>query len=177
MHPDRHFMSLIADHDRAVREFVDRARAVHAARWLTPRAEGKWSPAQEVRHVTLTYAEFVRQLQGQSPIRLRGGLYTRIMSRAIGLTSILWLKKIPVAVRAPREVRPDSETRTADELLPELEARTAAFSRVFADAWNAKPRPRIQHPLFGRVSLATGIRFLAVHTRHHAAFLPPPGRS
>src|SRR5436190_118784 len=77
------------------------------------------------------------------------------------------------AVRAPRDLRPDTETRASAALLAELEARTAAFALVFADAWSRTPRPRIQHPLFGRVSLATGIRFLAVHTRHHAAFLPP----
>lgn len=173
MMPDRRLKALTDDHDRAVREFVDRARAIDAACWVTPRAEGKWTPAQEVRHIILTYEEFVRQLNGQSPIRLRGGTYTRVLSRAIGLTSILWFGKIPVAVRAPREIRPDPETRASSELLAELEQRTATFNQVFEDAWKCTPRPRIQHPLFGKVSLATGIRFLAVHTRHHAAFLPP----
>jgi len=171
--PDRHLASLTQNHDRAVREFVDKARAIDATRWLTPRAEGKWTPAQEARHIILTYEEFVRQLHGSSPIRLRGGLYTRFVSRAIGLTSILWFGKIPVAVRAPREIRPEPDTRPSAELLAELESRTADFTQLFVDAWHQTPRPRVQHPLFGRVSLATGIRFLAVHTRHHAAFLPP----
>jgi len=173
---DRRFQALQADHDRAVREFVDKARAIDPVGWLTPRAEGKWTPAQEVRHIILTYEEFVRQLHGQSPIRLRGGLYTRVVSRVIGLSSILWFKRIPVAVRAPREIRPEPETRSAAELLPELESRTASFAQLFEDAWKRNPRPRVQHPLFGRVSLSTGIRFLAVHTRHHAAFLPPTSR-
>lgn len=173
MAADRRLRALMDDHERAVREFVGKARVVDHARWFTPRAEGKWTPAQETRHLILTYEEFVRQLHGASPIRLRGGLYTRVLSRAIGLTSILWFEKIPVAVRAPREVRPDPETRPADELLADLETRTAAFARSFEDVWGRSPRPKLQHPLFGRVSLATGIRFLTVHTRHHAAFLPP----
>ena len=172
MTADRRFLALTAEHDRAVREVTDKARAIDAARWTRPRAEGKWTPSQEARHIILTYEEMMRQLEGGQPIRLRGGLYTRVVSRVIGLTAILWFGKIPVAVRAPREIRPEPETRPAAMVLAELQARTAEFGRLFEVAWNNKPRPTLQHPLFGRVSLSTAIRFLTVHTRHHAAFLP-----
>src|SRR4051812_415717 len=184
MHPgitsgmaDGRFDTLTGEHDRAVREFIAKARAIDSERWVTPRAEGKWTPAQEVRHIILCYAEFLRQLNGGTPIRLRGGLYTRVVSRAIGLTSILWFKRIPVAVRAPREIRPEPENTPAAELLAELQRELSAFAATFERAWLETPRPRMQHPLFGRVSLDTGIRFLTVHTRHHAAFLPSTTRT
>jgi hypothetical protein len=31
------------------------------------------------------------------------------------------------------------------------------------------------HPLFGTVGLDRAIRLIAIHTRHHAAFLPQRG--
>lgn len=170
---DNRLVSLRAAHERAVREFVERAEAVGDSRWLVPRAEGKWTPAQEVRHLILTYTEFLRQLTERTPIRLRGTPVRRLVWRGIGLTSILWFRRIPVAVKAPREVRPEPEGRPASQLIPEMQTKVETFHAEFERAWRSRPRPRLAHPLFGGVSLDQGIRFLTVHTRHHAAFLPP----
>src|SRR6185503_12925762 len=103
---------------------------------------------------------------------LRVGRVRQIVSRLIGLTSILWFKRIPVAVRAPRAVRPDMVTTNAAELLATLRERTEAFEAAFDQRWRTDPRRRMSHPLFGALSLDQGIRFVTVHTRHHAAFLP-----
>jgi hypothetical protein len=45
--PDRRARldTLLEDHARAVGDFLSRAEAIDAHRWLTPRAEGKWTPA------------------------------------------------------------------------------------------------------------------------------------
>lgn len=168
----RRLAQLTQNHDRAVREFVEKARAIGSERWLTPRAEGKWTPAQEVTHLILTYEAFVRQLTHGETIRLRGTPLKRMVWRAVGMTSILWFRKIPAAVNAPREVRPDPVDTPAAELIPRLEERVATFENAFARAWRHDPQRRLMHPLFGYVSLDQGIRFLTVHTRHHAAFLP-----
>ena len=170
---DRRLARLTGEHDLAVREFVTRAASIPPSRWQTPRAPGKWTPAQETRHVTLVYEEFLRQLADGPPIRLRGTPLKRLLWRAIGLTSILWFRKIPAAVNAPREIRPETEERSADAVLAELEDRVRRFNLTFDGAWRTMPRRTLQHPLFGRVSLDQSIRFLTVHTRHHAAFLPP----
>src|SRR3954447_7125764 len=45
----------IADNHQAVDEFTAAARAIDATRWTLPRAAGKWSPAQVVEHIALTY--------------------------------------------------------------------------------------------------------------------------
>lgn len=168
----RRLALLTQRHDRAVREFVEKARAIGSERWLTPRAEGKWTPAQEVMHLILTYEAFVRQLSHGTTIRLRGTRVQRMIWRAVGMTSILWFKKIPAAVNAPREVRPDPVDTPAAELIPRMEELVAAFESTFARVWRDDPGRRLMHPLFGYVSLDQGIRFLTVHTRHHAAFLP-----
>jgi hypothetical protein len=169
---ERRRQALTAEHTRAVAEFMSRARAVDAVQWITPRAAGKWTPSQEVRHLILTYSVFLRQLAGENPIRLRGTPMKRLVWRAIGLTSILWFKRIPVAVNAPREVRPDAELRPAEQLIPELESLIATFGRAFDEAWRAPRSHQLTHPLFGALSLDQGVRILTVHTRHHAAFLP-----
>jgi hypothetical protein len=107
-------------------------------------------------------------------MRLRGTWFRRRLARLIGLTSILWWKRIPVAVRAPREVRPESVVAGRDDLLPALRVRTEQFDAAFAREWRDNPRRRISHPLFGALSLDHGIRFVSVHTQHHTALLPPP---
>jgi hypothetical protein len=164
---------LIADHDAAVREFVDRASALDARRWLTPRAAGKWTPAQETTHVMLAYDEFTRQLRETRPMRLHRSRLRRALARLVGLTSILWFKRIPVAVNAPREARPEWVETGADELLPQLRGRTNEFETTFARVWREEPRRRMSHYLFGPLTLEQGITLVTVHTRHHAAFLPP----
>jgi hypothetical protein len=162
---------LMADHRGAVTEFVGRASLVPPSRWNTPRGPGKWTPGQEVKHVILSYEAFTRDLRGGTPMRLVGTWWKRIVWRAIGLTSILHFKRIPAAARAPRESRPTEESGTATLLLADLRARVTEFETVFADAWRHAPDKRVTHPYFGTLSLKQSLTMVAVHTRHHAAFL------
>ena len=175
-HTERRLETLLTDHVHAVREFVDRANAVAKPQWLVPRAEGKWTPAQETKHVILAYEAFLRQLTEGTPMRLRGNALKRRIWRLIGLNAILWRKRIPVAVKAPREARPEFITSGPDELLPELRRRAEAFDVAFAHAWRNEPKRRMTHYMFGALSLDQGIRLVSVHTRHHAAFLPQPAK-
>lgn len=164
----------LADHRAAVAEFIARANAIPADRWLVPRAEGKWTPAQEARHLVLTYEAFVKDLRSGEHMQLRGTPWRRRLWKLIGLPSIIWRKRIPRAVRAPREARPDWESTDANTLLGELLSRAEEFEAVFAGTWQGAPRRRVTHPFFGRITLDDAIRLAAVHTRHHAAFLPHP---
>jgi DinB superfamily len=167
--------TLLRDHQAAVREYLDRASAIGDARWLAPRADGKWTPAQETRHLILAYEAFCRDLSGGTPMRVRGGRMRRVLWRAIGLTSILWRRRIPAAVRAPREIRPEWESTPRAELLPRLERCATEFDALFAQVWRTDRRRRVTHPFFGALTLDHAIRLSCVHTRHHAAFLPQLG--
>ena len=118
----------LADHRAAVAEFIARAEAVPAQGWLVPRAEGKWTPAQEARHLVLTYEAFVKDLRTGEHMQLRGTPWRRRLWKLIGLPSIIWRKRIPRAVRAPREARPDWETAGAATLLPELRRRAVTVA-------------------------------------------------
>ena len=171
---ERRLETLLTDHKLAVREYLDRASAVSPSRWLVERAEGKWTPAQETRHVILSYEALRRELNGEGKIRVRGTPLKRWIWRLVGLPQILWRKRIPIAVNAPREIRPEWEVAAASELLPALERLTLEFDNSFAQVWRTDPRRTLTHYFFGALTLDQAIRMLSVHTRHHAAFLPEP---
>ena len=162
----------LADHRASLGEFVAKARQVPADRWLMPRAEGKWTPAQETRHLMLAYDAFLREMSGGVGMQIRGTRFKRLMWRWVGLTSILWRKRIPAAVRAPREARPEWESTPPADLLPELERRAGDFEDVVTRAWREQPDRTVTHPYFGKLTLDQTLRLVAVHNRHHAAFLP-----
>lgn len=160
-----------------MREFADKASALDATQWLTPRAEGKWTPAQETKHLILTYGAFLADLAG-TPMRLRGTPWKRRLWRWIGLPQILWRKRLPMGVRAPREARPEWESARAEELIPQLLDRAHEFDTTLARVSSTVPRRRVLHPMLGPLTLDQAVQLMSVHTRHHAAFLPvSPARS
>lgn len=169
-------IALLADHGRAIREFCDKADALSAAAWLAPRAEGKWTPAQETRHLILAYEALVRDLVEGRTMRLRGTPWKRRLWRAIGLASIRWRRRLPVGVTAPREVRPPWEAAPRDELLPLLQLRAAEFESAVARALRDDPGRTFTHPMMGPLSLTHSLEFCVVHVRHHAGFLPSVAR-
>lgn len=164
--------AMLREHRDAVAHFASRAELVPADRWLAPRAEGKWTPAEETRHIILSYQAIIADLRGERQMAPRTRGLQRLIWRAIGLGSIVWRRRIPRAVRAPREVRPPEERGSRDELLASLTRAVDEFERVFADAWEGSPRRTLAHPFFGAISLRQAMTVAIVHTRHHAAFLP-----
>lgn len=173
--PPARIEALLTEHAAAVDEFFHRAAQVTSARWDTPRADGKWTPAQEVIHVTLAYAAFTHELRGGQPMRLYGNRLKRLLWRAIGMTSVLVRRKLPRGARAPREIRPPEGPHDQAELLANYRERTTEFDAVYRDAWGRDESISVTHPYFGAVGLVDAIKLITVHTRHHAAVLPPPG--
>jgi hypothetical protein len=163
---------LLREHRDAVDHFTSRVRSVPADRWLVPRAEGKWTPAEETRHIILTYEACIGDLRDERRMAPRTRGLQRLLWRAIGLTSILYRRRIPRAVRAPREVRPLEEHGSQPDLLAALARAVEDFERVYSDTWRDQPSKTLAHPFFGDVSLRQTMTIAVVHTRHHAAFLP-----
>lgn len=166
------WQALLDDHAASVREFAAKAEGVGEARWLVPRAEGKWTPAQETRHLILAYDAFLKDASGEGKMQLRGSRLKRRIWRLIGLTAILWSKRIPVAARAPRESRPDWEPALATELLPLFHDRATRFAEAITRLQKNEPSRTFTHPYFGEIGIEQTMTLVAVHNRHHAAFLP-----
>lgn len=166
------FQALLDDHAASVSEFAARAGRVSESRWLAPRAEGKWTPAQETRHLILGYEAFLKDARGAGKMQLRGTPLKRRIWRWFGLGAILWRKRIPVAARAPRESRPEWEPAPPAELLPLLRARADEFVSAVTHLQKHEPSRTFTHPYFGEIGIEETLRLVAVHNRHHAAFLP-----
>ena len=166
------WQALLDDHAASVREFAAKAGRVEESRWLVPRAEGKWTPAQETRHLILAYDAFLRDAAGSGKMRLKGNALKRRIWRLFGLTAILWRKRIPVAARAPRESRPEWEPASCAELLPQFHSRATSFADTITRLQKNEPGRTFTHPYFGELAIEQTLTLVAVHNRHHAAFLP-----
>ena len=58
-------------HHEGLDAFLRHANALSALQWETPRAPGKWTPAQESAHLALAYAAFAAAMRGEPAFKLR----------------------------------------------------------------------------------------------------------
>lgn len=168
------FNHLLAEHGTAVREFRERAQAVAAEQWDVARAPGKWTPAQEVKHIALALEAFARDLRGEGKLRLKGKWWQRRLWRLTAFRTILRTRRIFRAVPAPREVRPPEHPGDQSSLTAEVQHRWNDLESLLIEMHRANPRRCVTHPYFGDLSLHDLVRFSIIHVRHHAAFLPSP---
>jgi len=159
---------LASDDARAVEGFLAAVARVPEDAWRRPAAPGKWSPGQVALHVALAYEVASCELEGGAAMRLRVPWWLRPALRVIYLRRILSTGRLPRGATAPREVRPPESVPDREDVLGRI--RSAARSveiRIQETGGGA----RLTHPYFGRVRGPAILRFLAVHTIHHASQL------
>jgi hypothetical protein len=155
----------------AVERLTDAAVETPAGSWLVRPAPDKWTPAQHVSHIVLSYQVFTADVRDGRTVRLIGSARQRLLWRVFGLSQVLWLGRIAPGARAPREMRPPNDPPERARLLIELRAGVAEFEVSVRQVWRTKPMHRVAHPYFGSLSLGHAIRVCEVHTLHHAAIL------
>ena len=153
--------------------FLQHAGALSARQWDTPRASGKWTPAQETAHLALAYAAFAAALRGGPSLELRLPADRALELQRAVLPGILEGKGFPTGAKAPAETTPPEHPGDQGALLPRLRAAAHAFEAALVGAWSAAPDGRVLHPSFGPMRLADLLGLLTAHTRHHAGYLPP----
>lgn len=164
--------STLQDQRAALEDFLALAAAVPPDRWREPRAPGKWSPAQEVTHVTLAYEVIGEGLVGGAGMQIVTRPPKRLLLRWLVLPYILRTGRFPGRPTAPREVAPpgpgvDASASPA-ESLARLERAAASFERAWMEARSETPSRRVGHAYFGAITLDQMLRLGTVHTRHHA---------
>jgi hypothetical protein len=163
----------IADNRAAIEEFAAAARAIDAARWTTPRADGAWSPAQIAEHLAIVY-EYNRKIvtgDAADPIpRVLKPIVQRLARRFI-VDNTLEAGRFTRKGRAPGQFQPSPTPPSADVVLTRLDA---AVRGLEADLRSRHPEARhtIAHPIFGVIPTVRWIRLQTIHTRHHRAQLP-----
>jgi peptidoglycan/xylan/chitin deacetylase (PgdA/CDA1 family) len=139
--------------------------------WTTPRAPGKWSPAEVAEHVARSLEEAANVISGR-PTKLP--TLPRLIRPVAGfmLRRIVRSGKFPKA-KTNRAMNP---ARSGPALASPAEARTrlhtalATFERE-ARARVAAGRP-VESTAFGVVSVEDYARFTELHTRHHTKQIP-----
>lgn len=156
---------IAALHDHAAKELIAAAEGVSADRWLVPRAEGKWSPAEVVEHLNLVYDVVLRELGGEPGMQLRTRWWQRLVLRFTIVPRILRGGWFPAGARAPKETRPALSTTDQRELISRFRDRAARFATAAANARGTTQR--ITHAYFGAARVPESVLLCARHIEHH----------
>lgn len=171
MSDERRWAAALEEHESALRGFLTVCEQIPADRWYEPPAPEKWSPADVVIHVCQAYELGRDAVTSGAGMRLRVSEKRAWALRTLLLPVVLYTKRFPRGVRAPKEVMPDPAT--ARRLVPR--AATTRLKRVAQQAAtalrraeDARPMPRMTHAYFGALAPHTALRLLSAHTVHHA---------
>ena len=154
-------------HLDAAAELVASAERIPAERWMLPRAEGKWSPAEVVEHLTLAYDIILRELGGGPGMMVRTKLWQRIMLRFTLIPKLLRGEGFPAGARAPRETRPQSANPDQKAAVAGFRDRAARLDADVAAAITSGRRIRLTHAYFGSAGLGEAMLLCARHVQHH----------
>ena len=134
---------------------------------LTRHAEGKWSVAEELEHLYLTYTGtakvFERCLEAGRPMATTPSLKQRAM-----VAVAVECGHFPRGRKAPKQVIPrgmPAETVVA-EIGPQITAMDALITQC--EARYGARKKLLDHPVMGPLTARQWRKFHWVHGRHHA---------
>jgi Mycothiol maleylpyruvate isomerase N-terminal domain. len=161
----------VREHEVVLRDYVQRLHAVPDERWSAPRAEGKWSAAQEALHVAMAYEIGIAACGGSAGMRPVSPPVVAWLSRTLLLPVMLRLRFFPPNAPAPRELRPNGRDAVAfprDDLIARLLASADRATSALREADARRPPIHVMHAYFGPLRPLAAFRLLTAHTRHHA---------
>lgn len=161
----------LADHRKAIREFMAAASRLDTQTWLRPIGPSRWSPALITEHVSLAIGAFTADAAGRAHMAQVFGPWKRFVARTLFLRRLLRTGQFPDRAIAPRETTPSSSPQQQSEALAALD-RAVSDLEVTIAAHPSAARCEITHPYFGRLPLPTALRLLELHARHHLGQLP-----
>jgi len=153
-------------HQEAVQGVVAAVRAVPKERWTVAPAAGKWSAAEVIQHLIMTYEHLTGEQEGRRAIPVLVPRWKAWTLRQFALPRLLAGRPIPPGVRAPREVRPVGDPLEREAAIREFERVTSEWEAAMARNL-PMASARAVHPFFGALPLPTMLRFATLHTNHH----------
>ncbi len=155
----------------AVEELLAASERVSTT-WTTPRAPGKWSPAQVVEHVACALEQSAHVIAGRPADFPRIPRLLRPLLRVFFFDKILRNGSFPGGLKTNRPLDPASGPATPDEARGRVERALQQLEQAAQD--RGANAGRLDSTVFGRVTLEDYVRFQAIHTRHHRRQLVPP---
>jgi hypothetical protein len=147
-------------------DLASAAERVPGETWLLPRAVGKWSPAEVVEHLNLTFDVLLRELAGGAGMEVRTKLWQRVVLRFTMVPRILRGRGFPKGARAPKEMRPAVTSVDQPAAIAGFRDRAARFEVATAAA-HQSGRARLTHAYFGKSSIKNSVLVVARHIQHH----------
>jgi len=133
----------------------------------TPRAPGKWSPAQIVEHVARTYDSSADLVLGKPSRFPTLPAFLRPVARGLLFNRVVKKGTFPKA-RTNKAMNPSSGPSTAEAVRIRLQEAVEGFET----ACRAHAGETLQTGTFGPVPLLDYILFMEVHARHHTRQIP-----
>ena len=152
---------------KKVREALERATEGITTEQLERRPGEKWSAAQILEHLSLTYTGTIKImqkcLQAGKPMATSPTMYQRL-----AVTLVVGLGRMPEGRTAPAHTVPRGMSGT--EALAQIQANLDTMEKVIAKCERQfGPRVKIaDHAILGPLSAPQWRKFHWVHGRHHA---------
>lgn len=162
-----HWPEIRQIHLDAAADLAASAERIPSERWMLPRAEGKWSPAETVEHLVLAYDTLLRELAGGPGMALRTKLWQRVLLRFTMVPKLLRGGGFPAGARSPRETRPQSANPDQGAAITGFRDRASQFDAEVAAAMSSGRRVLLTHAYFGKAGLAEAMLLCARHVQHH----------
>jgi len=161
--------ALLASNRAATDELIAVAER-SASRWSTPRAPGKWSPAQLTEHVARSLEEAANCI-AERPSKLP--TLPKLIRPVAGwmFRRILRTGKFPKA-KTNRAMNPESTAPAIPANPAEARTRLQTAQATFEREARARAGRTFTHSAFGEVAVEDYVRFTELHTRHHTKQLP-----
>jgi hypothetical protein len=133
---------------------------------LTRHPEGKWSTAEILEHLYLTYTGtikgFERCLEAGKPMAGRPGVKDRVR-----VLVVLGFSHLPEGRSAPKNTTPRGIS--VEKVIAEIGPKLAAMDEIIArcEASYGQRRCLLDHPILGPLTGEQWRKFHWVHGRHH----------
>jgi DinB superfamily len=133
---------------------------------LTRRAEGKWSAAEVLEHLYLTYTgtqkAFERCLKAGKPL---GGVPT--FKQRVSTAAVTEFGYFPKGRKSPDQVFPRGQS--AEKIVAEIGPQIAAMDKAIAECeerYGSRVKV-LDHPVLGPLTARQWRKFHLAHGRHH----------
>ncbi len=133
---------------------------------LTRHAEGKWSAAEILEHLYLSYTGttkgFQRSMVGEKPLATSPTLKQRVMA-----TYVVECGQFPSGREAPKQTRPRGTPM--EKIVSDIDTQIVAMDEAITKCEEryGKRTKLVDHPLLGAFTARQWRKFHWVHGRHH----------
>lgn len=163
---DGHWGLIMDSYLQRLHEAITSATRGRTMEELTRHAEGKWSAAEVLEHLYLTYTGtvkgFERCLQEGKPLAS-----APTMKQRLQIAVVTGAGYLPTGREAPKMSRPKGTP--ADQVMAEIGPQIAAMDQVISkcEARYGKRTRVLDHPILGPLTAQQWRKFHWVHGRHH----------